>query len=229
MASNQQIIQWENQFQQPIDQAAQQWGVPQLLLAQQLYQESGFNPAAQNGNAYGIAQFMPGTAADLGVNPADPISSIFGAAQYDSQLYNKTGSWTGAMQAYGTIPSSGPLSLGQQVVAQIAGGLDSNSSGTGLGLGTGSTGGMGGLGGLGSLSNLLGGLMGSSGSGAASGSGLGGLGGGGGGASFSAWLAEVGERAMLIILGLVLLLGGFYLLGQHSKGEDHIVPVPVPA
>lgn len=80
--------------------AIQQWGrlCPEIsppLLAAQLYQESGFNPNARSPvGAQGMAQFMPGTWANLatdGNNDGrkdvwDPIDAIASAATYDCQL-----------------------------------------------------------------------------------------------------------------------------------------------
>jgi hypothetical protein len=110
--------------------AANTYGIPTNLFIAQIGQESGFNPLAQNGNATGIAQFMPGTAQDLGVNPSDPISSLYGAAKYDSQLYSKLGSFTATMQAYGTTAGgAGPqvAAIAQQVDAGLLNNLTSQS------------------------------------------------------------------------------------------------------
>lgn len=82
--------------------AAQQYGIPTELFVAQIGQESSFDPNARNGNAVGIAQFMPRTAASMGVNPNDPTSALFGAAKYDSQLYSQYGSWRDALSHYGT-------------------------------------------------------------------------------------------------------------------------------
>jgi hypothetical protein len=84
-------------------QEAAQYGVPQSLFLWQIGQESSWNVNAQNGNATGIAQIMPATAQQYGVNPSDPYQSIAFAAQYDAQLYNQTGSWQGALTKYGTL------------------------------------------------------------------------------------------------------------------------------
>lgn len=83
-------------------QVATQFGIPPSLFLWQINQESGFNPNAQNGAATGIAQFMPATAAQYGVNPSDPYSSLLGAAHYDSDLYNQYGSYQGMLAHYGT-------------------------------------------------------------------------------------------------------------------------------
>lgn len=97
-----------------IAQAASQYGVPDDLLYDQIAAESNFNPNAVNpsSGATGIAQILPTTAANPGygiasVDPNDPAASINFAAQYDAALYNQTGSWTSALESYGTLPSSG--------------------------------------------------------------------------------------------------------------------------
>lgn len=116
--------------------AAAAFGVPESLFIAQIQQESSFNPNAQNGPASGIAQFMPATAAQYGVtNPYDPAQALWGAAAYDAALYKQTGSWSSVLQSYGTVPSSGTLTTGQQSVASIATSLD--QSGTGAGAATG--------------------------------------------------------------------------------------------
>jgi hypothetical protein len=107
-----------------IEAASQTYSVPSTLLYALIGQESSFNPNAQNGNASGIAQFMPGTASEYGVDTSDANSSIIGAALYLSDLYNQTGSWASAVQAYGTVPSNGSLTTGQQNVLNIAQSLD---------------------------------------------------------------------------------------------------------
>jgi len=56
-------------------------GIPPGYFVRQIEQESGFNPnAVSPAGAVGIAQFLPGTAAGLGINPLDPIQALRGAA-----------------------------------------------------------------------------------------------------------------------------------------------------
>jgi len=94
------------QYADAIRAAETKYGLPDSLLARVLYQESRFRQDIITGStrssagAVGIAQFMPATAADLGVNPLDPWQSIDGAARYLKQLYNQTGSWDRALAAY---------------------------------------------------------------------------------------------------------------------------------
>lgn len=61
--------------------AARRDGIPPEFLAATLLQESAFDPLAfSSAGALGIAQFMPSTAAAVGVHPLDPSSAIAGAA-----------------------------------------------------------------------------------------------------------------------------------------------------
>ena len=56
-------------------------GIPAVYFVRQMNQESGFNPnAVSPAGAEGIAQFMPGTAAGLGINPWDPVQALRAAA-----------------------------------------------------------------------------------------------------------------------------------------------------
>jgi hypothetical protein len=90
--------------------AADAYGVPENIFTQLIGSESGFNPnPGPGGSPYafanpsyggGIAQFIPSTAASMGINRLDPTSSLYGAAQYLSQLYQKTGSWLSAVTSY---------------------------------------------------------------------------------------------------------------------------------
>lgn len=90
------------QYLQPIRTAEAQYGLPRNLLARQLWQESRYNPNAVNAvtGAIGIAQFMPATAADFGIDPRNPLQAIDAAGKYMRQLYNTTGSWLLALAAY---------------------------------------------------------------------------------------------------------------------------------
>jgi soluble lytic murein transglycosylase-like protein len=77
-------------------------GIDPTYFLKQIQQESGFNPKAVSpAGAQGIAQFMPGTAASLGVNPWDPAASLKAAANYMGQLVKKYGgSEAKALAAY---------------------------------------------------------------------------------------------------------------------------------
>lgn len=93
------------QYQNPILQAAGQHGVPPSILAALLKQESGFNPNATSPvGARGIAQFMPGTAKQYGINPLDPNQAIPAAAKFLASNYAKAGNWNDALAGYNAGP-----------------------------------------------------------------------------------------------------------------------------
>jgi hypothetical protein len=89
-------------FAPMLARAAQHWSVSAALLAAQLHQESGFNPAAVSGaGAQGIAQFMPGTARLYGLrNPFDADAAIDAQAHLMRDLLRRFGSVSLALAAY---------------------------------------------------------------------------------------------------------------------------------
>ncbi len=95
-------------FEDIARQAATQASINPDLFIRQIRQESGFNPdAISPAGAIGIAQFLPGTAASLGVNPNDPVQSLYGAARLMaslSALYK--GNYAMALAAYNAGPGN---------------------------------------------------------------------------------------------------------------------------
>jgi soluble lytic murein transglycosylase-like protein len=91
-----------DRFAPMLGRAAQHWSVSAALLAAQLHQESGFNPAAVSGaGAEGIAQFMPGTARLYGLrNPFDAAAAIDAQAHLMRDLLRRFGSVSLALAAY---------------------------------------------------------------------------------------------------------------------------------
>jgi len=77
-------------------------GISPEYFVRQINLESGFNPyAVSPAGAVGIAQFLPGTAAGLGVNPWDPISALHGAARLMANYANSYGGdYAKALAAY---------------------------------------------------------------------------------------------------------------------------------
>lgn len=108
---------------------AEQEGVDPDLFLRLVQQESAFKPSAVSPKgAMGLAQLMPGTARDLGVDPSDPIQNLTGGARYlrqqmdafqDPQLalaaYN---AGPGNVRKYGGIP---PFQETQNYVSRILG------------------------------------------------------------------------------------------------------------
>ncbi|MBV9691410.1 MAG: lytic transglycosylase domain-containing protein [Ktedonobacteraceae bacterium] len=77
-------------------------GISPDYFVRQIYLESGFNPNAVSPyGAVGIAQFLPATAATLGVNPWDPISALRGAANLMASYSRQYGGdYAKALAAY---------------------------------------------------------------------------------------------------------------------------------
>jgi hypothetical protein len=76
-------------------QAAKKYNINEILFIRQINAESGFNPKAKSpAGALGIAQFMPATAAGMGVDPWDPQQALDGAARMNAanlQKYRQQG------------------------------------------------------------------------------------------------------------------------------------------
>ena len=81
--------------------AGHRWGVDPALLAAVASAESGFNALAQSpAGAQGLMQFMPATAAEMGVDPWEPGSAIDGAARYLRKSLDQFGSVDLAVASY---------------------------------------------------------------------------------------------------------------------------------
>ena len=87
--------------------AARKHNVPEDLFLRLVRTESGFHPkATSNKGAIGLAQLMPFTARNLGVNPHDPKQNLEGGARYLSQQYRRFGDWRLALAAYNAGPGA---------------------------------------------------------------------------------------------------------------------------
>jgi hypothetical protein len=96
--------------------AAVQYGVPPSFLAAQIDAESGFRAdAVSPDGAIGIAQFMPGTAKSVNLNPYDPTASIYAMAKLMAYYKKQYGSWEKALYAYhdgeGKVNTPGPAGI----------------------------------------------------------------------------------------------------------------------
>jgi Transglycosylase SLT domain len=92
----------KSQYVAIAEQDATAAGIPATYFVRQINLESGFNPNAHSSSgAEGIAQFMPATAAGLGINPWDPIASLQAAAHLMAS-YAKAfgGDYAKALAAY---------------------------------------------------------------------------------------------------------------------------------
>jgi soluble lytic murein transglycosylase-like protein len=94
-----------SQYEPFIQQASVKTGVPAEVLRAHISVESGGKvDALSPKGAAGVAQFMPDTAKQYGVNVSDPESSIHGMARYLSDLQKQFGSWDLAAAAYNAGP-----------------------------------------------------------------------------------------------------------------------------
>ena len=95
-------------FAPALARAAQRWNVSATLLAAQLYAESNFNPFAVSGaGAQGIAQFMPGTAAAMGLrDPFDAERAINAQAHLMRDLLRRFPAVPLALAAYNAGPNA---------------------------------------------------------------------------------------------------------------------------
>ncbi len=108
---------------------AEEEGVDPDLFIRLVEAESSFRPdVTSTAGAYGLTQLMPGTAAELGVDPTDPIQNLRGGARYLRQQLDRFGdpalalaaynAGPGRVTQYGGIP---PFQETQNYVARILG------------------------------------------------------------------------------------------------------------
>src|SRR3984885_15622649 len=94
-------------------QAAQS-GVPPSIALAVAQKESSVSQWNSNGalvtgtsGEVGVFQLMPGTAAQLGVDPSDVSQNIQGGITYLAQLFQKYGNWNAALSAYNSGSPTG--------------------------------------------------------------------------------------------------------------------------
>ena len=88
-----------------IHQAACEFGLPVGLFDALIMQESRYQPTAVSPKgAFGLAQLMPGTARELGVDPYSLRDNIRGGARYLKQQVDRFGRYDLALAAYNAGP-----------------------------------------------------------------------------------------------------------------------------
>ena len=89
-----------------VRQLAARFDLSPALLEAVVWQESRWrHDAVSPAGARGLAQLMPGTARDLGVNPGDPLANLEGGARYlRAQLDRFDGDLERALAAYNAGP-----------------------------------------------------------------------------------------------------------------------------
>jgi hypothetical protein len=90
------------------DAAADKYGLPRQLVRSVMAAESGFQPLAVSPKgAIGLMQLMPGTAAQLGVDPFDPAQNVDAGTRYLRELLEKyNGGLRHALAAYNAGPGA---------------------------------------------------------------------------------------------------------------------------
>jgi hypothetical protein len=143
----------QNNYDGAFVDAGRQFNVNPALLKAIASAESGFNPGAVSpAGAVGLMQIMPGTAQQLGIDPRDPVQSVYGAANYLRSLLDRFNGNTalavaaynagpGAVARYNGIP---PFQETQDYVERVAGLMDQYGSGSTGSDSTGSASGSGG-------------------------------------------------------------------------------------
>lgn len=88
--------------------AGARYGIPPVVLAGMGYVESRFQlHVVSSAGAQGMMQFLPGTAAAMGVDPWDPASAVDGAARYIRNALDRFGgSLEMAVGAYNIGPGA---------------------------------------------------------------------------------------------------------------------------
>lgn len=99
---------YKGQYDQFIQEASEQYGVPASHILSVIKQESAFNPNAHSPvGAQGLMQLMPDTANYLGVsNPWNPRQNIMGGTKYLAEQFKKFGTWPKAFAAYNAGPGN---------------------------------------------------------------------------------------------------------------------------
>ena len=88
-----------------VTRAARASGVPAQLLGALIRTESAWQPQViSSAGAIGLAQLMPATAQELGVDPWDPAQNVRGGARYLRQQLDRFNDVTLALAAYNAGP-----------------------------------------------------------------------------------------------------------------------------
>jgi hypothetical protein len=100
-------------------QAANQYSIPVPIMQGLVSQESSWNPFASPGttSAYGLTQLTTAAADQVGANPFDPISNIFGGAQYLASMPGND--WATKLAHYFQGPSATINSSGTNYASSV--------------------------------------------------------------------------------------------------------------
>ncbi len=86
---------------------AERYDIPKQLFFNLVTAESNWDPLIVSPRgAIGLAQLMPGTAAELGVDPWDAYDNLDGGARYLRRQFERFGTWELALAAYNAGPGA---------------------------------------------------------------------------------------------------------------------------
>lgn len=98
---------YTGEYLNPAKEAARRHGVPEDLFLRLVQRESNWDANAESHKgALGLAQLMPDTASNLGVDPNNPKQNLDGGARYLRQQFDRFGSWRLALAAYNAGPEA---------------------------------------------------------------------------------------------------------------------------
>lgn len=98
-------------FRTMANEAATAAGIDPALFHSLIDSESAWNPKAVSPKgAIGLAQLMPPTAKELGVDPNDPMQNLQGGARYLRQQIDRFGNPRDALRAYNAGPGNASMS-----------------------------------------------------------------------------------------------------------------------
>ena len=97
----------DDSYYQMAIRMAERYDIPKQLFFNLVTAESNWDPVIVSPRgAIGLAQLMPGTAEELGVDPWDALENLDGGARYLSQQYDAFGTWELALAAYNAGPGA---------------------------------------------------------------------------------------------------------------------------
>ena len=108
-----------------IQEAARDAGIDPRMLAALVWTESSFRPdAVSPAGAVGLTQLMPATAAELGVDPSDPVQNLEGGARYLARNLAEFGRLDLAAAAYNAGPGAVRQNGGHPYIDEPGGYVD---------------------------------------------------------------------------------------------------------
>lgn len=96
----------KSDYTQMIIEEARDAGLDPYLMLAVVQNESNYDPKADSGEAFGLAQLVPGTADLMGVDINDPRQNVRGGARYLKQQLDTFGDLSLAIAAYNAGPGA---------------------------------------------------------------------------------------------------------------------------